>query len=131
MSSTTVKNICLSQIKIGQITEPREVTLTHDSTQTDTEIVVSIEVPGVDPSTIDIQCEQNTLHVSCARGTLMLPVDPTSDSSKITADIQWGMLTVRIPLPKPAPTHAIKLNVLDAAKKVAAKPTHKEFTDEE
>jgi HSP20 family molecular chaperone IbpA len=131
MSSTTVKNLCLSQPKIGQIPEIREVILSHDSTQTDTEIVVSIEVPGVDPSTIDIQCEQNTLHISCARGTLTLPIDPTSDSSKITADIQWGMLTVRIPLPTPAPTHAIKLNVLDTAKKVAAKSTHKEFTGDE
>lgn len=131
MSSTTTKSLCLSQPKIGQVSEVHEVTLPYESEHTDTETVVKIEVPGVDPATIHIQCEHNMLHVSCERGALALPVDPTSDSSKITADIHWGLLTIRIPLPKPAPSHSIKLNVMDTPKKVPAKSAREGFTGED
>ncbi len=129
MSSTTVKNLCLSQPKAGQGPESNVKTLSHESRNTETEIVVSIEVPGVDPSTIEVKCEQNLLLVSCERGFASIPVDPTSDTSEISADIQWGLLTLRIPLPKPAPSHSIKLNVLDAHKKTAAKAA-REFTSD-
>lgn len=131
MSSTTVKNLCLSQPKVGQVPENPVKNLSHETQHTDSEIVVTIEVPGVDPSTIGVKCEQNTLQVSCERGSATIAVDPTSDTSEISADIQWGLLTLRIPLPKPAPSHAIKLNVLDAHKKPAAKAAAKEFTSEE
>lgn len=130
MSNTTVKNLCLSQPKVGQMPEVQTLTLPHDTEHTDSEILVTIEVPGVDPASIEVQCEQNTLHVSCPRGAVTIPVDPTSDTSEITADVQWGLLTLRIPLPKPAPSHAIKLNVLDASKKVASKNSSREFTAE-
>ena len=130
MSSTTVKNLCLSQPKVGQVPENPVKNLSHETQHTDSEIVVTIEVPGVDPSTIEVKCEQNLLHVSCERGSATIPVDPTSDTSEISADIQWGLLTLRIPLPKPAPSHSIKLNVLDAHKKPASKAA-KEFTSEE
>jgi HSP20 family protein len=51
----------------------------------DTPVVVNLklEVPGIDPSTINVEFDNNTLHVECPRGVLTLPVDPSVDTNKI------------------------------------------------
>jgi HSP20 family molecular chaperone IbpA len=128
MSNTTVKNLCLSQPRVSQPAEDSVSYLVHTSTQIDSEIVVTVEVPGVDPSTVNIQCENNTLHVTCPKGEVIVPVSIASDTSKIEANILWGLLTIRIPLPEAPVAHAVKVNILDALKKSHSKKATEELT---
>jgi HSP20 family molecular chaperone IbpA len=137
MSSTTIKDLRLSQPKVGMNsggdatpTIPHQKTL-HD----DGGIVVTFDIPGIDPETVNVQCESNHLTVSCAQGTSMVPLDPATDVSKIEADIKWGRLTVTIPAPVIPPIRSIKVNLHDTLKKAESKSTHKpaakEFTTAE
>ena len=97
--------------------------LPHTSTLTEENTVIKVEIPGVDPSTVEVSCESNILQVHCERGSFTYSVDPTIDTSKIKADIQWGMLTLSIPVPPQPVARSIKINFHDAApvKKPAAK----------
>lgn len=124
MSAVTAKNLILSQPKTGQSDAQPVTLLTHTTYAEESATVVKIEIPGVDPSTVDVSFENNNVHVNCERGTLSLPVDPTIDTSKIKGDILWGMLTLTIPLPAPPVAHSIKLSIHDAVK--ASKFTEKE-----
>ncbi len=123
----------LSQQKIGQIDSVQVLSLPHTETQTATTTEIKVEVPGVDPSTIGVSFEDNVLHVHCERGELSLPVDPTVDTSKIKADIVWGMLTLVVPLPEPPVSRTIKVNIHESApaKKPAAKPPTTGLTEKE
>jgi len=114
MANTTTKNILLSQSKIGQIESIPTVTLTHTTVYHEKTTEVKVEVPGIDPSTIEVSFEDNNLHVHCERGELTLPVDPTVDTSKIKADIIWGMLMLVIPLPEPPVSRTIKVSIHDS-----------------
>ena len=125
MSNTNTKNLVLSQPKTGQGESIQVLTLPHTTIQTETSTEVKVEVPGIDPSTIGVGFEHSLLHVTCDRGELTLPIDPTVDVSKIKADILWGLLTLSIPLPEAPEARTIKVSVHDSApaKKPAAK-TH-------
>lgn len=119
MSSTTTKNLLLSQMKIGQNTEAAAPpSLTHTITNEDEGTILQIEVPGVDPSTVEVSCEDNVLRVTCERGTFSHLLESTTNISKITADIMWGMLTVKIPAPPAPMTRTIKVNLHDPTNKV-------------
>jgi HSP20 family molecular chaperone IbpA len=72
---------------------------------------------------VDVQFEGNTLFIKCERGELNLPVNPTIDTAKIKADIQWGMLTLTVPLPTPPESRSIRVSVHDAVKKAPGKPS--------
>ena len=135
MSSTLTKNIVLSQQKAGSngdvVTPP---TLNHDVSRGEKETVLSVEIPGVDPSTVNVSCEGSILKVECPRGVLTHAVDLTTNVSNISADIQWGLLTLKIPNPPAPKTHAIKVSVHDAVKSAPAskaKGKDEEFTDKE
>jgi hypothetical protein len=130
MSVTATKNILLSQPKIGSTPESQLMTLVHTTSQTEFDTVVTVEIPGVDPSTVEVICENNILTVRCPKGEVLVPVSPTSNVSKIEADILWGMLTLRIPLPPAPVAHSIKVNTLDTIKKSHSKSSH-EFTSED
>jgi HSP20 family molecular chaperone IbpA len=125
MSNTTTRNLVLSQPKAGQGENIQVLTLTHVTIQTETSTEVKVEVPGIDPSTIGVGFEHNLLHVTCDRGELTLPIDPTVDVSKIKADILWGLLTLSIPLPEIPEARTIKVSVHDAAPAPAKKPAAK------
>ena len=101
------------------------LTLPHTTIKTETSTEVKVEVPGVDPSTIGVGFEHNTLRVQCDRGELTLPIDPTVDVSKIKADILWGLLTLSIPLPEAPEARTIKVSVHDSAPAPAKKPAAK------
>ena len=135
MSNTTTRNLVLSQRKTSQGETIQVLTLPHTTVQTETSTEVKVEVPGIDPSTIDVGFEHNLLHVICDRGELTVPIDPTIDVSKIKADILWGMLTLSIPLPEIPEARTIKVSVHDSArapvKKPAAKIAANEFTKED
>lgn len=126
MSQVLNKSLLLSQPKSIQMEGTPVVTLPHTSTLTDTATEIKVEIPGIDPSTVNVQFEGNTLFIKCERGELNLPVNPTIDTSKIKADILWGMLTLTVPLPTPPEAHSIKVSVHDTVKKAPAK-----FTEEE
>ena len=125
MSNTNTKNLVLSQPKTGQGETIQVLTLPHTTIKTETSTEVKVEVPGVDPSTIGVGFEHNTLRVQCDRGELTLPIDPTVDVSKIKADILWGLLTLSIPLPEAPEARIIKVSVHDSAPAPAKKPVAK------
>lgn len=126
MSQVGNKSLLLSQPKSVQTEGIPVVTLPHTSTLTETATEIKVEIPGVDPSTVDVNFEGNTLFVKCERGELTLPVNPSVDTAKIKADILWGMLTLTVPLPTPPESRSIKISVHDTVKKAPAK-----FTEEE
>jgi len=123
MSNTTAKNLLLSQAKLGQfetvpVTAPTYTTVTDETSTT-----IKVEVPGIDPATVGVSCSDNKLFISCERGDLAFPLDATTDFSKVSADIQWGMLTIEIPAPPSPETRSIRVNIHDApAAKTTAKP---------
>ena len=121
MSSTTTKNIILSQAKYGQTEGIQVVTLAHTTVNTETTTEIKVEVPGIDPTSVHVSLENNQIFIHCEKGGLALPFDPTIDTSKIKADIVWGMLILSIPLPEPPVVKAIKINVHDTVP--AKKPT--------
>lgn len=125
MADTNTKNIILSQSKVGQGDDTRIPTLSHTVIRNETSIEVKVEVPGVDPNSIVVGFENNQIQVQCERGSFSLSVDPTIDTSKIKADIMWGMLTLQVPLPEPPVSRSIKVNIHDFSEKkvVASKPT--------
>jgi HSP20 family molecular chaperone IbpA len=125
MSATITKSLILSQPKVGQNTEVALPTLPHTISQEESHTVVKIEIPGIDPATVGVSCENNTLHVDCEKGAVIVPLAPASDVTKIEADILWGMLTIRLPVAEPPAARTIKVSVLDTvpAKKPAAKLT--------
>ena len=115
MSSTTTKNLLLSQPKAGQFEGIPATYLTHSVEQKDNSTEIRVEIPGIDPATVNVEFDNNTLHVECARGILPLPVDLAVDTSKIKADIVWGMLTLTVPLPKPPEARSIKVSIHDTS----------------
>ena len=121
MSQVANKSLLLSQPKSVQVEGTQIVTLPHTSSLTETATEIKVEIPGVDPSTVDVQFEGNTLFIKCERGELNLPVNPTIDTTKIKADIQWGMLTLTVPLPTPPESRSIKVSVHDTVKKAPGK----------
>ena len=137
MSNTTAKNLLLSHPKMGLAAGNPAPILQHESFNDDSELLVEVVIPGVDPDTIDIQCENNTIFVDSEKGELVLPINSAVDISKIRADIQWGLLKIRIPHPAPPASRSIKVVNHEVAKtpaKPPAKPAGrvtKEFTDED
>lgn len=131
MSNTITKNIILSQPKVGTYAEAPTPNLVHRSTVEENETVVEVEIPGVNPTTVDVNCEYNVLVVSCEKGTTSIPIPPNTDTSKVKADILWGLLTLRIPHPEKPTTQNIKVSIHDAVKKSPAKPAVEKFTEEE
>ena len=127
MSTVTTKNILLSQPKVGQNGDVSTVALTYTVSREELQTVVKIEVPGVDPDSIEVVSSHGALNVSCERGEAAFPIDPLVDPDEIKADILWGMLTLTIPSPKPPVTRSIKVSIHDVTKK---KVTSK-FTSED
>jgi HSP20 family molecular chaperone IbpA len=102
MSQVATKSLLLSQPKAGQVENPSTpALLTYYSSVGETATEIKVEIPGVDPSSVEVEFEGHTLLVRCERGELTLPLNLSTDTSKITADILWGMLTLSVPLPTP------------------------------
>jgi len=124
MSNTLTKNLILNHPKSGQTVESTVALLTHTTSHNeDGSVLVSVETPGVDPSTIEVSCESNILKVICPKGEATLSVAPGTEISEIKAEILWGLLTLVVP-PAAAPSvQTIKVNLLDAVKKAPVKPS--------
>ena len=135
MSNTLTKSLILNHPKSGQTVESSTVLLTQTSSHNeDGSIVVSVEIPGVDPSTVEVSCESNILKINCPKGEATLSVAPGTEVSEIKAEILWGLLTLVVP-PAAAPSvQTIKVNLLDTVKKAPVKSSgtklQSEFTSE-
>jgi HSP20 family molecular chaperone IbpA len=134
MSNTLTKSLILNHPRSGQTVEGAVVALAQIATQrNDGSIVVTVEIPGVDPSTVEVSCESHTLKITCPRGEATLSVASGTEISEIKAEILWGLLTLVIP-PAAAPAvQTIKVNLLDTVKKAPVKPPgnkHNEITAE-
>ena len=116
MSTATAKSIILSQPKVGQSDVTPTVTLPHTIDHGSDLSLVNVEIPGIDPSTVNVNFDNYVLHVECERGELRVPVDPTVDITKVKADIQWGLLTLRIPAPSLPASRTIRVNIHDTQK---------------
>ena len=131
---TSSKSLVLSQPKSGQgEVGPTVVTLPSTTVTREDATEVKVEIPGVDPSTVQVEFEGHTLRIRCEKGELTLPLNPNTDTSKITADILWGMLTLTIPLPAPPAIGSIKVSIHDVAKAAPSKSRVKhedKFTEE-
>ena len=135
MSNTLTKSLILNHPKSGQTVESSTVLLTQNSSHNEEgSVVVSVEIPGVDPSTVEVSCESNILKITCPKGEATLSVAPGTEVSEIKAQILWGLLTLVIP-PAAAPSvQTIKVNLLDTVKKAPVKSSgtklQSEFTTE-
>lgn len=123
MSTVATKSLLLSQPKAGQGDVTPTPVLTHSTETGESSTKYKVEIPGVDPSTVDVEFEGSNIVVRCERGQLTLPVHPTTDTTSIKADILWGVLTLTVPLPAPPAPHTIKVSIHDAVKKAPAKFT--------
>lgn len=126
MSSVATKSLLLSQPKIAQGDTQPIPALAHNSVTEGLNTIHRIEIPGVDPSTVDVSFEGSNIWVRCDRGQVNLSVPITTDTSKIKADIQWGMLTLTVPVPAPPVSHSIKVSIHDQVKQAPAKSKAKE-----
>lgn len=131
--SNAAKNLLLSHPKIGQTEGTPVVTLAYKTRSEDSLSITEVEIPGVDPSTVDVVCESNYIVVSCAKGSVTIPLPSGTDAGKIEADIQWGVLTITAPQSEPPGPRSIKVGIRDAApaKTARASKATKEFTDED
>lgn len=127
MSNTTTKNILLSQSKIGQPTEAGTRVLVHEILTEDDRLLVNVEVPGVDPTVIDVHCDSTMLHVECERGALSLPIDSGLDTADIEAEVKWGLLTLLVPR---RAARAVKVKIHDQVQ-TQKRSAPAKFTSEE
>lgn len=116
MSSVATKNLTLFQPKAAQIEIQATPTLAYTTEEEDVNAVHKIEIPGVDPSTVEVDFEGGAIEISCERGRLSLPVPVATDTSKIKAEIQWGVLTLTVPLPPVPAPHRIRVSIQDSVK---------------
>ena len=125
MASSISKSLLLSQPKSGKFEGTFIPSLNHEIKENETSTEIKVEIPGLDPASVDVKFDNNILHVRCEKGELTLPVDPTVDTSKIKADILWGLLTLTVPLPEPPAARSIKVSIHETtpAKKVPEKTT--------
>jgi len=126
--SNAAKNLLLSHPKAGQGESSTVTTLPHKTYATVSEkgpslSVTEVEIPGVDPSTVEVLSEGNNITVTCGKGYATISLPQGTDTSKAEADVQWGILTLTVPLPElPAP-RSIKVSIKDTVKKAPPKVT--------
>lgn len=98
MANTTKKDHVLSKRGIieGNVLNPTGK-LNYQVTELDDGILLSVEVPGVDPETIDMEETGDALVISCDRGELIYPIEASLDQSQLEAAVKWGLLEIFLP----------------------------------
>ena len=103
------------------------------------EVVISFDLPGVDPSSIDLTVERDVLtlqaerrpsrdegdevlaserrHGTCSRRVLL---GDTLDTEKVTADYERGVLVVTIPTAQAAKARKVEVGGVDAKQAIEA-----------
>ena len=120
-------------------TQGRPAAMPMDAWREGDEFVVELDLPGVDPSTIDLDVERNVLTVGAERksrvedrqdvvaaerraGTFsrQLILGDTLDTEAVTANYDAGVLTLRIPIREQAKPRKIEINSSDTKQQIDA-----------
>ena len=119
----------LSQQVFGNLgTAARPAAMPMDAWRDEDEFVVEFDLPGVDPSTVDLDVERNVLTVRAERPALdgaqellaaerprgifsrQLILGDNLDTEKVTANYHAGVLTLRIPVAEKAKPRKIEIS---------------------
>lgn len=115
-------------------TRPRTTPMPLDAYRDGERFFVTIDLPGVDPASIDVSVEKNVLTVSAERRivrgegqewvvaerrpgtfTRQLFLGDTLDTDAIAARYEHGVLTLEIPVAEKAKPRKVQVNVGDGA----------------
>ena len=118
-------------------TTARPSALPMDAYREDGSFVVQLEIPGVDPDSIDLTVEQNVLTVHAERRpgytndvervvaeraygvfSRQLFLGDTLDSDRLTAAYDAGVLTIRIPVAEQAKPRKISIDTNGSVKQI-------------
>ena len=118
-------------------TAARPTTLPMDAYRENGSFVVQVEIPGVDPESIDLTVEQNVLTIHAERrpgyendverivaersyGTFsrQLFLGDTLDADKLTAAYDAGVLTIRIPVAEQAKPRKIEISTNGSVRQI-------------
>jgi HSP20 family protein len=119
--------------------QARPVAMPMDAWREGEEFVVELDLPGVDPSTIDLDVERNVLTVAAERKSRIedgkevvaaerpsgafsrqLILGDTLDTDKVTANYEAGVLALRIPIREQAKPRKIEINSGDTKQMIDA-----------
>jgi len=127
----------LTNAMLGSATRPSSLPM--DAYRDQSTFVVQLEIPGVDPDSIDLTVEQNVLTVRAERtpvkadGAQMIVAErpygtftrqvflgETLDADSISADYAAGVLTLTIPVREQAKPRSIQVTSSDTKQAVTA-----------
>jgi HSP20 family protein len=119
--------------------QARPVAMPMDAWREGEEFVVELDLPGVDPSTIDLDVERNVLTVAAERKSKIddgkevvaaerpsgnfsrqLILGDTLDTEKVTANYEAGVLSLRIPIREQAKPRKIEISSGDKQQMIDA-----------
>ena len=119
--------------------QARPVAMPMDAWREGEEFVVELDLPGVDPSTIDLDVERNVLTVAAERKSKIddgkevvaaerpsgsfsrqLILGDTLDTEKVTANYEAGVLALRIPIREQAKPRKIEISSGDKQQMIDA-----------
>jgi len=120
-------------------TQTRPAAMPMDAWREGGEFIVELDLPGVDPSTIELDVERNVLTVAAERksrlddnkevvaaerpiGTFsrQLILGDTLDMDKVTANYDAGVLALRIPIREQAKPRKIEIQSSDTQQQINA-----------
>lgn len=123
----------LTQNLFGLGTTTRPATMPLDAWRSGDEFIIELDLPGVDPSSIDVDVERNVLTVRAERPvrandaellnaerprgvfSRQLFLGDALDTEKVSANYQHGVLTLRIPVAEQAKPRKVEVKALDSA----------------
>ena len=127
----------LTQQVFGSQTRPAAMPM--DAWREGDEFIVELDLPGVDPSTIELDVERNVLTVAAERksrldddkevvaaerpvGTFsrQLVLGDTLDTDNVTANYDAGVLALRIPIREQAKPRKIEIQSSDTQQQINA-----------
>ena len=86
-----------SEVDLYKRPEHRKPTLNWTVNSQDSEAVVEVEVPGVDPSDVKVKIEGRSLSVETPKGDAYVTIGQRLDADNATANLKHGLLTVKVP----------------------------------
>lgn len=127
----------LTNAMFGSTSRPS--TLPMDAYRDQSTFVVQLEIPGVDPGSIDLTVEQNVLTVHAERKptfgqdserivgertygvfSRQLFLGDTLDADHLTADYEAGVLTIKIPVAEQAKPRKISIGTSDGRRSISS-----------